>query len=608
MKQVEGVETAGRGRLKRWEDAVSVTALLLMAVIPLAEILIRKVYTRGIPGAALWVQHLVLLVGFLGAALAAREGELLSLTAPGKSGEGLKQRIRNTFVAGTLLAISLSLAWGGWVFALAEREGGRMLALGVPVWIIEMVIPLGLVLVGLRFWWQTAAKLPERLIAAVFPVIPWLLSLHEAPDESGLTWPLITLIVVATALGLPIFAALGGLAAVLLWQNYDPISAIALEAYNLSIKPMLPTIPLFTLAGFILAEGGTPKRLVALFRAFFGWLPGGVAVVAIFVCAFFTSFTGGSGVTILAMGGLMFPMLTQDGQTQRFTTGLLTSAGSLGLLFPPSLAIILYAMVAELDVKHLFLAGMTPGVLEITMVALFVYFSSRKSGIQKQAFIWRDAVRALWDAKWETAIPLVVLGSILGGLTTLVEAAALTVLYAFFLEFIIRRDLSVRRDLVRVAGKASVLIGAVLIILGIALGLTNYLVFADIPGQALEKVQAVVAEPLVFLLMFNLFLILVGCVMDIFSAVVVVVPLVAPLGQHYGIDPYHMGIIFLVNLELGYMTPPVGMNLFLASHRFRVSLPEVYRAALPFLAIRAGAVLLVTYVPYLTSFLPAIFL
>lgn len=579
-----------------------------MALLPLSEVLVRKVYPSGIPGAAVWVQHLALWVGFLGAAIAARRGELLSLTAGAKLLDSRGKRAVDVFVAGVGVAVATVLTYGSLELVAVEREGGRALAFGVPVWVAESIMPVGFFLIGFRLMWRASDRWRGRLVAASFALVPLVLYHFEALQESNLYLLLLAVLVVVTGLGAPIVIAIGGIAAVLLWHDFFPVSAIPTETYNLAVKPILPTIPLFTLAGFLLAEGGTPRRLVELFRAVFGWLPGGVGIVALVVCAFFTSFTGGSGVTILAMGGLLFPMLLEDRYQPKLATGLLTSAGSLGLLFPPSLAVILYGLVAEIELRRLFVSGFVPAVVEIVLVALFTLYAARHAGIERVAFDPKRAAQALWQAKWEVAIPVVVLGSILGGFATLVEAAAVTVLYAFVLEFIIHRDLSVRRDLLRVGGDAATLIGGVLIILGVALGLTNYLVFADIPQAGVEAVRSLVTSPLFFLLLLNVFLLIVGCLMDIFSAIVVVVPLLAPLGAVYGIDPFHLGVIFLTNLELGYLTPPVGMNLFLASYRFKQPLPDVYRAALPFLGIRAVAVLLVTYVPWLTGFLPSLVL
>lgn len=589
-------------KAKKLEDWISVLALLAMALLPLLEIAVRRVDPGGIPGAAMWVQHLVLWVGFLGAALGARKGELLSLTAgAGLLGRGRLRKAGDFFACGVGFAVCMALASASLDLMVAERAGGRELALGLPVWVAEAVMPVGFVVIA----WRILARAPGgwrgRLGAALFLLVPVALWAFEDLAESGVALPLLVGVLAAVVLGAPIFVGLGGVAALLLWSNFDPVSAIAVETYSLSISPILPTVPLFTLAGYVLAEGGTPSRLVGLFQAWFGWIPGGVAIVAILVCAFFTSFTGGSGVTILAMGGLLYPMLVKDGHTPSFGAGLLTSAGSLGLLLPPSLAVILYGLVAQIDIRRLFAAGLVPAVLEIGLVSVFALSYSGLSGRPRVAFDWKTALRASWRAKWEALIPVVVLGSILGGFATLVEASAVMVLYAVVLEFVVRRQLRLGRDLARVCGDAAALIGGVLLILGMAKGLSNYLIIAEVPTNALDWVQTFVESRLVFLLLLNLFLLVVGCLMDIYSAIAVVVPLIVPLGAAYGVDPFHLGIIFLTNLELGYLTPPVGMNLFLASYRFKRPLPEIYRSATPFLAIRALAVLLVTYLPWLTS-------
>ena len=600
--------TASRGRLAAFEDALSVGALVLMAAIPIVEAVIRPVYPTGIPGSSLWVQHLTLWVGFLGGAVAARRSELLSLSAgPSMVSDVWKPRLLSLSGA-VAVVVSVALAYASVVLIRAEWSGGRELAFGVPVWVAEGVMPVGFLLIAWRLWRRIPTRW-GRWAAILGLAIPLLL--HEGLTGfdltgNGIEWPLLALILIATASGAPIFVALGGAAAVLLWSNWDPVSAIPLEAYSMVTKPMLPTIPLFTLAGYILAEGGAPKRLVVLFRGLFGWMPGGVAVVAIVVSAFFTCFTGGSGVTILAVGGLMFPMLLADGHRPKFATGLLTASGSLGLLIPPSLAVILYGIVAGVDIPRLFVAGLVPSVLQILLVAGFTIFMTRRFAGKTSPFRIREALKALWIAKWEAAIPLVVLGVVLTGIATLVEAAAITVLYTLFIEFVVHREGKTLADLVRTGGNAVTLIGGVLLILGTALGLTNYLIFADIPGMAIDWVQSFVASPLFFLLLLNVVLLIVGCLMDIYSAIVVVVPLIVPLGLAYGINPVHLGVIFLTNLELGYLTPPVGMNLFLASYRFKRPLGEVYRASVPFLLIRAAAVLLVTYIPYLTLALPGL--
>ena len=309
-----------------------------MAILPLAEIAIRRVYPSGIPGSASWVQHLALWVGFLGAAIAARRGELLSLTAGAELLRDSPRKATSLFTAGVSFAVCTALTFGGIELVQAERLGGRELAFGFPVWAAQSVMPVAFALIGLRILWRASPHWSSRILAAGFAIVPLILWKFEALQDSAIHYPLIAAILLATMLGAPIFVGIGGLAAVLLWHDFSPVSAIPMEAYNLAVKPILPTIPLFTLAGYILAEGGTPGRLVELFRALFGWMPGGVAVVAIIVCAFFTSFTGGSGVTILAMGGLLFPMLLQQGYPAKFSTGLMTSVRVPGRSVPAIVA------------------------------------------------------------------------------------------------------------------------------------------------------------------------------------------------------------------------------------------------------------------------------
>ncbi|MEM8994707.1 MAG: TRAP transporter large permease subunit, partial [Acidobacteriota bacterium] len=380
-----------------------------------------------------------------------------------------------------------------------------------------------------------------------------------------------------------------------------PIAAVPVETYRLAVSPTLPAIPLFTLTGFLLAEGRASERLIGVFRAFFGWIPGGTAVVAAVVCAFFTVFTGGSGVTILALGGLLFTALQADGYRDQFSIGLLTASGSLGLLLPPALPLILYGIVAEVPIRDLFLGGLMPGLLLVTLVAAWGVREGIVMKARRTPFDGRGALRALWAAKWELILPVLLVASILLGWATPVESAALAALYALILQCAVHRDLHPIRDLPGVLRKCIVLIGGVLIILCVSMGLTSYLVDAQVPAQLLEWVQTHVSSPLVFLLALNVFLLLVGCLMDIFSATVVVVPLIVPLGVAFDIHPIHLGIIFIANLELGYLTPPVGLNLFLASYRFEKPLLKVYRAAVPMLIILAIGVLLITYVPWLTT-------
>jgi tripartite ATP-independent transporter DctM subunit len=366
------------------------------------------------------------------------------------------------------------------------------------------------------------------------------------------------------------------------------------------VNPTLPSVPLFTLTGFLLAEGKAAERLLALFRATVGWMPGGTAVVTALLCAFFTAFTGGSGVTILALGPLLLGALLAEGYRDRFSIGLVTSSGALGLLFAPAVPLVFYGIVANVSIPELFVAGILPGALLVAAVAFMGFGEGRRTGIGGGRFSARELGRAVWAAKWELALPAIVIGLLLSGRATAVEAAAASVVYAAIVGLFVKRDLTFRR-LPKVLTECTVVVGGVLLILGVALGLTSYLVDAQVPMRLLEWTQENIDSKWTFLLILNLLLLVVGCLMDIFSATAVVVPLIAPLGLAFGVDPVHLGIIFIANLELGFLTPPVGVNLFLASYRFDRPLSEVARAVLPFLAVRAVGVLLVTYIPWLTT-------
>ena len=379
-----------------------------------------------------------------------------------------------------------------------------------------------------------------------------------------------------------------------------PIAAVAAETVRQLEDETLPVLPLFTFTGYILAESNASERLVRAFRGLFGWLPGGMAVMTTVVCAFFTTFTGASGVTILALGGLLYPVLVKENYPKDFSMGLLTASGSIGLLFPPALPVIIYGVVAGVPIDRLFVAGLVPGLILVGAVALLgVRTAVRSNEIVRRRFELREAALGVWEAKWELLVPVVALGAYFSGLASLLESAALTTLYVLGVQVLVHRDLG-PKHLITVARDSAALVGGVLIIFGVAMGLTNYLNDAMVPSMVLEWVEARVESRWVFLAALNLFLLAVGCLMDIFSALVVVVPLILPLGQHFGVDPIHLGIVFLANLELGFLTPPVGMNLFLSSIRFERPLPQVYRMVLPFLAVLLLSVLLITYVPELT--------
>jgi tripartite ATP-independent transporter DctM subunit len=408
------------------------------------------------------------------------------------------------------------------------------------------------------------------------------------------------LLVLIAACGAPLFVVLGGLAWLLFRAvEIDP-AAIIIELYRLASAPTLLTIPLFTFAGYVLAASQAPQRLVRCIRALVGWLPGGLALVALCSCAFFTAFTGASGVTIVALGGLLLPLFLHEHYPERFSLGLLTTCGSLGLLFPPSLPIILYGLVAHTPIDLLFLAGCVPGLLLMGLLALFSVRQARRAGVPVHHSAWAEVWPALWEAKWELALPVLILVGIYGGLVTVNEAALVTAAYSLLVTVGIHRDLHLWRDVPRLMTQSMTIVGAIVIILGTALGLTSYLVDAQVPMHLLAAMQQYLTSRTAFLLALNVLLLLVGCLMDIFSAIIIVVPLITPIAAQFDIHPLHLGIIVLTNLEIGYSTPPVGLNLFLGSLRFERSITQLYRASWPFLLVLLLALGLITYIPDLS--------
>ncbi len=578
--------------------------LAAMVLLPLAEIVARQL-GGGIPGVLAIEQHLTLWVAFLGAALAAREGRLLSLATGSFLPEGRFREVAGVFTGGVSAMVAILLARAALDLVLIEREGGIDMALGVPVWVGQLVMPVGFAALALRLAWRASRFWSGRALAAFGLVLGLWIGARPDSFADGAVVPWLVLILGSTLLGGPIFAAMGGAAVFLFLSDWVPLAAIPAESYRLAVSPTLAAIPLFTLAGFLLAEGGASKRLVGVFRAVFGWIPGGTAVVCAVVCAFFTVFTGGSGVTILALGGVLFAALSADGYRDRFSIGLLTSSGSLGLLLPLALPLILYGIVAEVPFRDLFVGGLLPGLLLIALIAAWGVREGLRRGVARarpsswNAFLGK-ALKAVWAGKWELMLPVVILVAFFFGFATLVETAALAAMYVLVVQCFVHRDLKFGKPLLEVFRQCIVLVGGVLIILVVAMGLTSWLVDAQAAQAIVDLVQDNIESKLVFLLVLNVFLLLVGCLMDIFSATIVVVPLIIPLGLAFGIDPIHLGIIFIANLELGYLTPPVGLNLFLSSYRFERPLLQVYRATLPALIILGIGVLLITYVPWLT--------
>jgi tripartite ATP-independent transporter DctM subunit len=406
---------------------------------------------------------------------------------------------------------------------------------------------------------------------------------------------------ILATLGLPIFIVMAALALVAFTLSGTEVSAVIVELYRIASAPTLLTIPLFTLAGYLMAESKSPVRLLRLAQAALGWLPGGVAIVGLIISAFFTAFTGASGVTIIAIGGLLFPILQKEGYSEDFNLGMITTCGSLGLLFPPSLPIILYGLVAKVDIDRLFRAGIVPGFILIIILSIWAIKNGKKTAV-KQKFEFKELRDALINARWELPLPIFVLGGIYGGFATASEASAITLFYVIIMECFLYKDVSLKKDFPRIVGESMTLVGAILLILCCALGMTNYLVDEEVPMKILGLMRQYIDSKLMFLLCLNVFLLIVGCLMDIFSAIIVVVPLILPIANEFQVDPIHLAIIFLTNLEIGYITPPVGINLFISSFRFNKPVITLYKASFPFLILLLIALAIITYIPSLSLF------
>ena len=589
----------------RFENILVSLALLAMVLIPVTETILRYTTGVGISGSTSLVQHLTLIVSMIGAAIAAREGRLLSLATTAFL-KGRMLAAARIFSASFGAAVSFYLGFASYQFVLSERGAGKILAYGIPIWVVQSILPIGFAAIALRLLWRSSDRWIGRLISLVL-TIAFVLIAAYAPIEPSSAVPFALAILLAAAIfGAPIFVILGGAALILFWGEDVPIAAVTVNHYALTVNAAIPAIPLFTLAGYLLAEGGASRRLVRVFDELFGWFRGGPAIVTALTCAFFTTFTGGSGVTILALGGLLMPVLLNARYSERDSLGLLTGAGSLGLLFPPCLPLILYSIVASVQMEQMFLGGILPGIL---LVGLTIWWGIRRGprDAEEKRFSTTQARRAVWEAKWELLLPVVVLALLFSGFATPVEASALTALYALVVETLVYRDYKSVKSVAAVFAECGLLVGGVMLIFGIALGFTSYLVDVEMPARLVDWVTGAVESKLVFLLLLNLFLLVVGCLMEIYVAIIVVVPLIVPLGEAFGIDPIHLGIIFLANLELGYLSPPVGINLLLSSYRFKKPIGVVYRAVIPMLLVLLVGVLVITYFPPLTTFLPQLF-
>ncbi len=607
----------------RLENYIAYAALILLALLPAVEVIARKVFKTGVPNSSDYLQHLVLWLTFIGGMITSRERKHLALAA---GVAAIKERIRNWIygVTGAVsTALSAAFAWSSLSMVIIGFDPAKEIGI-FPIRLVTAIMPIGYAVMCVRFVTKAPTHRAGKIIAAMgilvgtffsFPQIGNIITAYF-PDAGAttdmiaqashslvafLSLPIIIFLIMAAFFDTPIFIVLGGLAYLLFVRSGGQLEVIPNEAYTMLISSPLPAIPLFAFAGLILSESKAGERLIDLFRTLIGWLPGGMAIVVVLVCAFFTTFTGASGVTILALGGLLNVILTKSGgYNEKFTTGLLTASGSIGLLFPPSLPVILYGVVAQISIKQMYAGGIIPGVFMIVALSLIGIVPAVRGGIPRVPFKGKEALVAVRKSIWELLLPVIILAGFFSGLTTLVEIGAFTVIYALFITMVAHRDIRVR-DLPAVMLKCLPIIGGILVILALAKGLSYYIVDAEIPQTLAQWIQTHIHSKIVFLILLNIALLITGCFLDIYSAILVVVPLIIPLGEIFQIHPVHLGIIFLANLELGYLTPPVGLNLYLSSYLFNKPLVNIYRFVVPFLLLLLVTVIVITYVPWMST-------
>jgi tripartite ATP-independent transporter DctM subunit len=569
--------------------------------------------------------HLLLITGLFAGMLTTKDKSHLSISIVQNFSSGTVKRCIAVFNNCLSIVVLAVIVLSSFAFIRIWLDGA--LIGFIPDTVFASVIPLGYTVMAVRFAVQTPVKGAGKLfpiaafllgLLAAFPVTAKFLWSFDAPESiyaitdvcyaiaTVLKIPVIILLLVSAFTGAPLFLVIGGLSLILIETSGGEMDLVANQIYATLTNDNFIAIPLFTLTGFFLSESKAGNRLVATFKTLFNWLPGGMIIATVVICAFFTTFTGASGVTILALGGILLVILNNVHYDEKFSIGLLTSAGSIGLLFPPSIPMILVGTAAQTNVIHVFLGGIFPGIILVVAMIIFGIIASIKTKIPIEKFNLKNAVLSIKDASFEILLPFILIIGYFSGVLTLLEISSVAVVYVFIVEVFIRHDITLR-DCVKVFRKAFPIIGGVLSILAIAQALSYYIVDTQAPENFARWLQQTIHSKYVFLLLLNLALLAVGCLMDIFSAILIVLPLIVPLGAAFGIDPVHLGIIFITNLEVGFLTPPVGMNLFLASYRFNKPFISVCRYVLPFLSIRLAVVLLVTYVPWFSTFLPSLF-
>ena len=600
--------------LKHWDAAFAAIALCGMFLIPVIEVLLRPFQGSGIDNAPVLVQHLGLLFSLAGAIYAERTGHLTSLGALWqKISNPLAQSLARAWVFLGAALICGVLAQASYALVMSEIDTQHTIAYGIPTWLFLSALPFGFTVLGLKFGPQWHAKAwlgwPATLLVTT---ASWFASDWLATAAIPL-WMSCAAVLLFLMLGGPVFLVLGGLSWVLFSSENIPMASLALSHYQITVNPSLPALPLFTLAGLIFANTQAAQRLSTLFTSAFGSGQKGSILAVACLCSCFTALTGGSGVTILALGGLLLPLLLKVGYPESKGIGLITSASSLGVLLAPSVPLIMYAIMARVPINTMFVAGLIPAALMIVSLIVFggflrqsqppahaTYLKPSDGNLQNQ---WMSLRVAAWQAKWELLSPLIAIGTLISGIATPTEGAAITVVYAIVTQGLIHGELK-GSNFTHCLAQSAQIIGGILLIMGMALGLTNYLIDVGIPDLASDWVQGITRNPYVFLFALNVFLFFAGALMEIYAAIIVLVPLLLPLAMSYGIDPIHFGIIFLANLEMGFLCPPAGMNIYFASAVFNKPLKLVMQSVLPALmAIFIGTVLL-SWFPMLVMTLP----
>jgi tripartite ATP-independent transporter DctM subunit len=606
------------------EKSLCYAVFIFLALMPAAEVIARFLQT-GIPASASLVNQLLLAAGLLAGMLTTKSGEHLSVALV----YYVKNEKTKTILAAVTGLVSVLVVtvifWCSLSFFLNGLAPG--LVGFIPVHFFGLVVPLGYGVMALRFARLTPLKGKGRLLTAgafilgTFCALPSLAKIFwglDAPDSVAaftgslylaielLQGPAIIFLVLAALAGTPLFVVIGGVALIILQASGGQAEAVPIQIYTALTDSSIVAIPLFTLTGFFLSESRAGERLVYAFRSLCNWLPGGMIIATVIICAFFTSFTGASGVTILALGGVLYTILSEkSAYPDKFSIGLLTSAGGIGLLFPPSLPIILVGVTSRTNIIHVFLGAIIPGIVLVAVMIVFGISASIKIKIPVERFDAKKALLAIRDSAFEILLPFFLIGGYFTGILSLVEIGAVSVIYVFIVEVLIHRDIKIS-EVRQVFFKAIPIIGGVLSILALAKALSYGIVFTQVPDNLAIWMVNTIESRWIFLLLLNLVLLVVGCLMDIFSAILVVLPLIVPLGEAYGIDPVHLGVIFIMNLEVGFLTPPVGLNLFLASYRFKRPFTVICRYVWPFLLIQLVVVLLVTYIPILSTWLPGL--